>query len=68
MTINIASSSLGPLFAGVTRDWQGDFNLALVAFAIAPLPIALLSLRVAPPQVEAARSHPALAAVGTAAA
>lgn len=49
MTINIGSSSLGPLFAGLTRDWQGDFDMALVVFAIAPLPIAVFSLLVAPP-------------------
>jgi len=50
MTINIGSSSLGPLFAGLTRDWQGNFDLALMVFAIAPLPIAVLSLLVAPPR------------------
>jgi MFS family permease len=50
MTINVACSSLGPLIAGVTRDWQGDFAVALVAFAIAPWPLAVLSLLVAPPR------------------
>lgn len=47
MTINVGSSSLGPLFAGLTRDWYGNFNVALFAFAAAPLPIAVLSLLVA---------------------
>jgi len=49
MTINIGSSSLGPLFAGLTRDWQGNFDMALIVFTLAPLPIALLSLLVASP-------------------
>jgi MFS transporter, OFA family, oxalate/formate antiporter len=49
MTIMVASSSLGPLFAGLIRDWQGDFSLALIVFAVTPLPIAILSLLVAPP-------------------
>ncbi|MEX0713105.1 MAG: MFS transporter [Pirellulales bacterium] len=52
ITINVGFSSLGPLFAGLTRDWQGDFTLALAAFAVAPLPIAALSLLVAPPARE----------------
>lgn len=43
MTINVASSSLGPLLAGVTRDVYGSFSIALVVFAVAPLPIAVLS-------------------------
>lgn len=37
------------MFAGLVRDWQGNFDLALVVFAIAPLPVAVLSLLVAPP-------------------
>lgn len=45
MTLNVGCSSLGPLFAGVMRDTLGDFHIALVVFAILPLPIALLSLR-----------------------
>lgn len=49
MTINVASSSLGPLIAGFTRDWRGDFTLALLLFAIAPIPIGLLSLLVKAP-------------------
>ena len=49
MTMIVGSSSLGPLFAGLIRDWQGSFDLALVVFALAPLLIALLSLLVAPP-------------------
>lgn len=49
MTINIGSSSLGPFFAGLTRDWHGNFDMALVVFSIAPPPIAVLSLLVAPP-------------------
>lgn len=49
LTLNVAASSLGPLFAGMTRDWQGNFNLALLVFAIAPLPLAVLLLLAAPP-------------------
>jgi len=49
MTINVGTSSLGPLLAGLTRDWRGEFDLALIVFAIAPLPVAALSLFVAPP-------------------
>lgn len=61
MTVNVACSSLGPLFAGVTRDWQGDFTLALIVFAIAPLPIAACSFLVAPPKREIATRDPASA-------
>lgn len=51
MTIIVATSSLGPLFAGLLRDWRGDFDLALIAFAVAPLPLAILSLFVTQPVV-----------------
>lgn len=51
MTFNVACSSLGPLIAGLTRDWQGNFSLALLIFVVLPLPIALLSLTVRPPAV-----------------
>ena len=44
MTINVASSSLGPLFAGVTYDLFGNFGFAMAVFMLVPLPIALLSL------------------------
>jgi len=50
MTITVSSSSLGPLLAGLTRDWQGSFTLALILFAITPLPIAVLSLLVSSPR------------------
>ncbi len=49
MTFNVASSSVGPLVAGLTRDWQGSFSLALVLFVLLPLPIAVMSLFVRPP-------------------
>lgn len=63
MTINVACSSLGPLIAGVTRDWQGDFSLALVIFAVAPLPIAVCSFLIAPPKRESTtESSPAATA------
>ncbi len=51
MTLTVASSSLGPLFAGLVRDGLGSFNLALILFALTPLPIALLSLAAAPPNL-----------------
>jgi hypothetical protein len=52
LTLNVGASSLGPLFAGLTRDLTGTFDLALTVFAVAPLPIAVLSLLVAPPRTE----------------
>lgn len=52
-TINVASSSLGPLIAGLTHDATGDFGLALLMFGFVPLPFALLSLKAtAPARVE----------------
>jgi MFS transporter, OFA family, oxalate/formate antiporter len=50
MTINVASSSLGPLIAGVTKDHFGEFDFAMIAFALAPLPVAVLSLFATPPE------------------
>jgi MFS transporter, OFA family, oxalate/formate antiporter len=55
MTLIVAASSLGPLIAGLTKDWTGGFSPALVAFALAPLPLAALSLFAASPR----RSLPA---------
>lgn len=52
MTIMVASSSLGPLFAGLTKDWLGSFDVALIAFSVAPLPVAVLSLFVGAPTVQ----------------
>lgn len=48
-TVNVGTSSLGPLFAGLLRDHFGSFDLALLAFAIAPLPLALAALTARPP-------------------
>lgn len=62
MTINVGSSSLGPLFAGLSRDLTGDFNLSLAVFAFAPFPIAMLSLLVAPPGRETCASPVLVAA------
>ncbi len=61
MTLNVALSSLGPLLVGVTRDWRGDFNFALVVFVLAPMPLAALALFVAPPRREVLDVAPALA-------
>jgi hypothetical protein len=41
------------LVAGVTHDIFGDFGVSMFAFAIIPLPIALLSLWAIPPKREA---------------
>src|SRR5690606_3378384 len=54
MTLAVGSSSLGPLLAGVTRDALGNFDFALVVFALAPLVMAAMALAVAPPPREAA--------------
>ncbi len=43
-TGNVASSSLGPLIAGVIHDGAGNFGPALLLFGLLPLPLALLSL------------------------
>jgi cyanate permease len=48
-TMAVASSSLGPFLAGLARDTLGSFDVAMLTFAIAPLPIALLSLWAVPP-------------------
>lgn len=50
MTINVASSSLGPLIAGVTKDHFGEFDFAMIAFALASLPVAVLSMFATPPE------------------
>ena len=59
ITINVAISSLGPLFAGLTKDWLGNFDAALIAFALAPLPLAILSLFAAAPQRRLESTQPA---------
>ncbi len=51
-TINVASSSLGPLVAGVTHDVTGEFSLSLLAFAVIPVPVAILSLWATAPKRE----------------
>lgn len=54
VTLNIASSSLGPLVAGLSRDATGTFSFSLLLFAFAPLPVALLTLWAVPPRRTAA--------------
>ena len=49
-TMNIASSSLGPLLFGLARDALGDYNLILAIFAVLPVPLLFLSLLVTPPR------------------
>lgn len=56
MTVNVGSSSLGPLLAGTTRDWSGDFQLSLILFAIMPIPCAVLSWFANAPSKEQAES------------
>jgi MFS family permease len=53
MTVTVAASSLGPLLAGLARDHFGNFDLVLLLFALAPLPLAALALFARPPQVPA---------------
>ncbi|REK05980.1 MAG: MFS transporter [Planctomycetota bacterium] len=67
VTLNVASSSLGPLVAGLSRDATGDFNLALLLFLLAPLPVAAMTLFAAPPQRDE-DSVPVVATPATAAA
>ena len=55
MTIIVSSSALGPLLAGLTRDWQGSFAWALLLFVITPLPISVLSLIVTSPREDSHR-------------
>lgn len=43
MTINVGFSSLGPLVAGLSRDWLGSFDTAMILFVLMPLPVAVLS-------------------------
>jgi sugar phosphate permease len=49
-TMLVSLSSVGPLFAGVVKDWNGDFRFAITAFLVAPIPVALLSLLATPPR------------------
>lgn len=66
MTINVASSSLGPVVAGVTRDLTGNFGIALTVFAIVPLPFAVAAWFVTAPQRKQANAPagPVLAVEG----
>ena len=49
MTVIVASSSLGPLIAGLVRDGTGSFDAALLGFLIVPWPLAIGCLWAAPP-------------------
>ena len=49
MTLNIASSSLGPLFPGLTRDAFGHFHVAMFVFMLAPVPLAVLAFKMKKP-------------------
>ena len=53
-TMNIATSSLGPLLFGLARDALGDYSLILTIFAFLPIPLLFLSLFVTPPRRMAA--------------
>jgi MFS family permease len=58
-TINVASSSIGPLVAGITHDVTGEFGLSLLTFAVIPIPIAVLSLwATAPKRMQSLESTP----------
>lgn len=54
VTLNVASSSLGPLIFGVARDSLGNYDLALSMAAFVPLPLILLSFAATPPARNAA--------------
>ena len=56
-TVNVGASSVGPFLAGLSRDHLGSFDPAVLAFAIAPLPLALLSLLATPPVRSPLRSQ-----------
>ena len=49
MTLNVATSSLGPLTAGLIRDTTGSFDGAMWLFVLAPLPFAFWSLKLGLP-------------------
>lgn len=63
MTLMVGTSSLGPLAAGLAKDWLGSFDTAMVAFVAAPIPVAILCLAVAVPR-EYAAIRDAIASVG----
>lgn len=49
-TMNIALSGVGPLVAGMVRDSQGSFDMAMWLFISLPLPLAALSWFAKPPR------------------
>lgn len=53
MTIAVASSSIGPLIAGLVRDNTGSFDLALVGFSLVSAPLAILCAWVTAPASKA---------------
>jgi len=48
-TMNIGSSSLGPLLCGVCRDLLGSYQPVLVLFALLPLPLIVMCCWASPP-------------------
>jgi len=48
-TINVGSSSLGPLLFGVCRDILGSYDAILIAAALLPIPLVVLSRFATPP-------------------
>jgi MFS transporter, OFA family, oxalate/formate antiporter len=49
VTINVGTSSVGPLLFGQARDLFGSYDLILYTFAALPLPLVLLSFLATPP-------------------
>lgn len=64
MTLMVGTSSLGPLAAGLAKDWFGSFDAAMFAFFAMPIPIAILSLYVAVPREYLAMRAAALSVDG----
>lgn len=62
-TLNVGSSSIGPILFGLCRDSFGSFDAALTVALLAPLPLLLMMVLVRPPTIETSRAElPATAA------
>lgn len=59
-TVLVVASSLGPLLAGVGRDYLGSYQEVLLLLAVIPFPLSVAALLATPPRRE--RKHPAAAA------
>lgn len=57
-TVNIGSSSVGPLLCGLFRDSLGSYDAILTIFAVIPLPLLLLTCLASPPALPDDPSFP----------